>query len=269
MDLTWWQILLGAVIGLLILTILVVLHELGHAIVAKRNGVEVEEFGIGFPPRAKVLGKVKGTLVTLNWLPLGGFCKMKGESDDAKGKGTYGASSLAAKAKILLAGVGMNFLTACVIFTILAFWGIPKITPSQFYVQSDNHGEQGIVAIYGVTEGSPAAIAGLKEGDEIVSVAGQDVDMSTEVPKLTAEHAGEEIEIVIRRDGEEQAITANIAEEDNGSGRLGIQTGQKQSGTIKATWSAPLVGVVTSAQVLWSDCVGAVGYPSQFIPRHL
>ena len=248
MDLTWWQILLGAVIGLLILTILVVLHELGHAIVAKRNGVEVEEFGIGFPPRAKVLGKVKGTLVTLNWLPLGGFCKMKGESDDAKGKGTYGASSLAAKAKILLAGVGMNFLTACVIFTILAFWGIPKITPSQFYVQSDNQGEQGIVAIYGVTEGSPAAVAGLQEGDEIISVAGEDVDMSTEVPKLTAEHAGEEIEIVIRRDGEEQAITTNIAEEDNGSGRLGIQTGQKQSGTIKATWSAPLVGVVTSAQ---------------------
>ena len=125
------------------------------------------------------------------------------------------------------------------------------------------------MAIYGVTDGSPAAIAGLKEGDEIVSVAGQDVDMSTEVPKLTAEHAGEEIEIVIRRDGEEQAITANIAEEDNGSGRLGIQTGQKQSGTIKATWSAPLVGVVTSAQVLWSDRVGAVGYPSQFVPRHL
>ena len=184
MDLTWWQILLGAVIGLLILTILVVLHELGHAIVAKRNGVEVEEFGIGFPPRAKVLGKVKGTLVTLNWLPLGGFCKMKGESDDAKGKGTYGASSLAAKAKILLAGVGMNFLTACIIFTILAFWGIPKITPSQFYVQSDNHGEQGIVAIYGVTEGSPAAIAGLKEGDDI-EVKLLDIDPKTGKFKLS------------------------------------------------------------------------------------
>ena len=81
MDLTWWQILLGAIVGLLILTILVVLHELGHAIVAKRNGVIVEEFGVGFPPRAKVLGKVKGTLVTLNWLPIGGFCQMKDESD--------------------------------------------------------------------------------------------------------------------------------------------------------------------------------------------
>ena len=90
MDLSWWQILIGAIVGLLILTILVVVHELGHAITAKRNGVEVEEFGIGFPPRALTLGKVKGTLVTLNWLPLGGFCKMKGESDDAKGKGTYG-----------------------------------------------------------------------------------------------------------------------------------------------------------------------------------
>ena len=123
MDLTWWQILLGAVIGLLILTILVVLHELGHAIVAKRNGVEVEEFGIGFPPRAKVLGKVKGTLVTLNWLPLGGFCKMKGESDDANGKGTYGASSLAAKAKILLAGVGMELSDCLCYLHNLSFLG--------------------------------------------------------------------------------------------------------------------------------------------------
>ena len=228
MDLTWWQILLGAVVGLLILMVLVVLHELGHAIVAKRNGVEVEEFGVGFPPRAIVLGKVKGTLVTLNWLPLGGFCKMKGESDDATGKGTYGAASLWAKAKILLAGVTMNFLAACVIFTILAFWGVPQIMPNQFAIQSDNHGDKGIAAVYGVIDGSPAQQAGIKEGDEIVSVAGRDVSMSVEVPEIVADHAGEQIEIVVRRDGQEQTLNATIEQEDNGNGRLGVQTGQKQ-----------------------------------------
>lgn len=256
MDLTWWQILLGAVVGLLILMVLVVLHELGHAIVAKRNGVEVEEFGVGFPPRAKVLGKVKGTLVTLNWLPLGGFCKMKGESDDATGKGTYGAASLWAKAKILLAGVTMNFLAACVIFTILAFWGIPQIMPNQFAIQSDNHGDKGIAAVYGVVDGSPAQQAGIKEGDEIVSVAGQDVSMSVEVPEIVADHAGEQIEVVVRRDGQEQTLNATIDQEDNGSGRLGVQTSQKQSGTIKATWSAPLVGVVTAGQFFWLTISG-------------
>ena len=248
MDLTWWQILLGAIVGLLILTILVVLHELGHAIVAKRNGVIVEEFGVGFPPRAKVLGKVKGTLVTLNWLPIGGFCKMKGESDDASGKGTYGAASLAAKAKILLAGVGMNFLTACVLFTILAFIGIPKISPNQFYIQSDNHGDQGVVAIDSVVENLPADEAGLEKGDEIVAVAGQDVELSTQVPEITKQHAGETIEIEIKRGDQQRTVAATLKNDDNGSGRLGVATIQKQGGTIKATWSAPVVGVVNSVQ---------------------
>ena len=122
----WYMIVLGVIVGLILLMILVVIHELGHAIVAKRNGVEVEEFGVGFPPRAKILGKYKGTLITLNWLlPLGGFCKLKGESDDAKGKGTYGAASFWAKTKILFAGVFMNLIAAMVIFTLLALVGMP------------------------------------------------------------------------------------------------------------------------------------------------
>ena len=174
----------------------------------------------------------------------------------ATGKGTYGAASLWAKAKILLAGVTMNFLAACVIFTILAFWGIPQIMPNQFAIQSDNHGDKGIAAVYGVVDGSPAQQAGIKEGDEIVSVAGQDVSMSVEVPEIVADHAGEQIEIVVRRDGQEQTLNATIGQEDNGSGRLGVQTGQKQSGTIKATWSAPLVGVVTAGQFFWLTISG-------------
>lgn len=257
MDLSWWQILLGAIVGLLILTVLVVIHELGHAITAKRNGVEVEEFGIGFPPRALTLGKVKGTLVTLNWLPLGGFCKMKGESDDAKGKGTYGAASLWAKTKILLAGVTMNFLAACVIFTVLAFWGIPQIIPNQFAIQSDNQGDVGIASVYDVVKDSPADKAGLQKGDEIVSINGEQVALSSQVPEITARHAGETVEIVVRRSCCEMAkLSADIAKEDNGNGRLGIQTQQKQGGTIKATWSAPIVGIANTAQFFWLTIEG-------------
>ncbi|MDO4271442.1 MAG: M50 family metallopeptidase, partial [Candidatus Saccharibacteria bacterium] len=256
MGLTWWQILLGAVVGLLILMVLVIIHELGHAILAKRNGVEVEEFGIGFPPRALVLGKVKGTLVTLNWLPLGGSCKMKGESDDAKGKGTYGAASLWAKAKILLAGVTWNFITACVLFTILAFWGIPKIASNQFAIASDNHGEKGTVSIYSVVKDSPADKAGLRKGDELVSVAGTDVELSSEVPKLTKQHADETVDIVINRDGQSQTVAADIKSNDDGQGRLGITTEQKTSGTVKATWSAPIVGIVSALQFFWLTLCG-------------
>src|SRR5680860_1191041 len=99
---------------------LVVVHEFGHFIAARRNGIEVEEFGIGFPPRAMVLTKKKGTTFTLNWLPLGGFVKLKGEHDADTQKGSFGAASLLAKVKVMVAGVGMNLATAFVLFTILA-----------------------------------------------------------------------------------------------------------------------------------------------------
>src|SRR4051812_32155864 len=95
---------------------LVIVHELGHFVSARRNGIEVEEFGLGFPPRANTLGKRHGTLYTLNWLPLGGFVKLKGEHDADKSKGSFGAASIWAKSKVLLAGVVMNFFIAYVLF---------------------------------------------------------------------------------------------------------------------------------------------------------
>lgn len=257
---TWWQIVIGVIVGLLILTILVVLHELGHAITAKRNGVEVEEFGVGFPPRAKSFGvakkgPLKGTLVTLNWLPIGGFCKMHGESDNDKRKGTYGAASLWAKTKILLAGVTANFLTACVIFTILAFFGIPVIAKGQFAIASDNHGEKGVVDVYSVVKDSPADKAGLKKGDIIEQIDGQAITMSTEVPEITKAKAGQTIEIQYTHGDKSNAVSVKLPKEDTGKGRLGITTEQKVSATIKTTWSAPLVGIVNAAQFFWLTLV--------------
>ena len=106
------MLLMGILTGLIVLVVLIVVHELGHAIVARRNGVVVEEFGIGFPPKAWGKKLKNGVLFTLNWLPLGGFVRLKGEHDAAKGKGTYGAASFWQKTKILLAGVVMNWLAS-------------------------------------------------------------------------------------------------------------------------------------------------------------
>ncbi len=125
------------ILGIVLFIVLIVVHELGHAIVARRNGVVVEEFGIGFPPRAWAKKLKNGILFTLNWLPLGGFVKLKGESDDDRRKGSFGAASLWVKAKILFAGVAMNWLTAIVLFTGLALAGLPRILPNQFTVESD------------------------------------------------------------------------------------------------------------------------------------
>src|SRR5690606_35259252 len=111
------ETVIGVVTGLLILVFLVVLHELGHAIVARRNGVVVEEFGIGFPPRAWKRKLKNGILFTLNWLPLGGFVKLQGEYDSADKKGDYGAASFWQKTKIILAGVLINWLIAAILLS--------------------------------------------------------------------------------------------------------------------------------------------------------
>ncbi len=259
MNLAWWQIAVGAVVGLIILTVIVVIHELGHAITARRNGVEVEEFGIGFPPRAILLGTYKGTKVTLNWLPLGGFCKMKGESDDATDKGSYGAASLWAKTKILLAGVWLNFWTAVVIFTILIWFGMPKLLPDQFYVREDNHGSNGVVQIVKVMPNSVAEHSGFRAGDTIVRIGQTRIEASSEVPKLVRDH-DKKLDLTVRRDGREQLIQAQFAARGE---MLGISTKNAKAAEIKATWSAPLVALIDTLQLMWQTLMGIVGMLGQ------
>jgi len=258
LDLAWWQVVLGVIVGLLLLMILVIIHELGHAWAAVRNGVKVEEFGLGLPPRAKILGKYKGTLITLNWLlPLGGFCQMRGETDSASEKGSYGAASFWAKTKILFAGVFMNLVTAMLIFTVLAWVGMPKIFPSQFAIAGDNSGQRGTVQIDVVVENSPAEKAGLEEGDIITKVAGTAIEFDTQVPNLTESNAGKRIDIEYQRDGESHTTSAVLNKNRSADqGYLGIAPQQKDHATIKATWSAPIVGITNTFQFIGATFVG-------------
>jgi regulator of sigma E protease len=115
------------IFGIFLFAGLVLVHEFGHFIAARRNGVEVEEFGLGFPPRALSRKTKSGMILSLNWLPLGGFVKLKGEHDADKSKGSFGAASLAAKSRILLAGVTMNALVGILLLTALAVIGMPKL----------------------------------------------------------------------------------------------------------------------------------------------
>ena len=279
----WWQIALGAIVGLIALMILIIIHEIGHAWAARRNGVKVEEFGIGFPPRAKILGKYKGILVTLNWLPLGGFCKMKGDDDFASLKGkelkdrkkksrdgnSFDSASFWVKTKILFAGVFMNFLAACVIMTILAWVGLPKVFPNQFAIESDNRGQEGVVAIAGVIEGSPAEEIGLQEEDEILSLSRADdvesdattITEAYQVSRFTRQHAGQATAVEISRDGEITTYFVVLNDEESAQefGFLGVQTRQAQSPTIRATWSAPIIGVANTSQFIWHTITGIGG----------
>ncbi len=247
------ELVLEIALGLIILVFLVVVHELGHAIVAKRNGVVVEEFGIGFPPRAWSRKLKNGVLFSLNWLPLGGFVKLQGEHDAANHKGDYGAATFWQKTKILLAGVIINWVTAAVLLTLLAVTGLPKILPNQFVVASDTTSIKQAVEITALTPGYPAEKAGLKLGDKILRFNGNEVPTTQSLIDQTKANRSKTVEIVYSRGGVES--TAEVTLRGDASGPV-FGAGLDQRELTKATWSAPIVGVVTTGQFTWATLQG-------------
>lgn len=248
MNLVW-----GIVIGVIALTILVVLHELGHALVARRNGVRVEEFGIGFPPAAykkkvkkSFLGK--NVVYSVNWLPLGGFVKLQGEHDDDKKPGDYGAATFWQKTKILLAGVAMNWLTAAVLLMILAWFGLPQLVPHQFTVAGDTHVVYNPVVLASVEKDLPAESAGLKSGDAVISVNGEKIETSAQLSEAAASHKGEMVRVAYKRDGAERV--AHVALRNTNDDKRGyLGAGLSQERFTQSTWSAPIVGIGVTAQL--------------------
>lgn len=255
------MIIWGVLLGLFVLVLLVVLHELGHAIVAKRNGVKVEEFGIGFPPAAKKW-KVKQSFLgkdvtfSLNWLPLGGFVRLKGEYDSAKGEGTYGGSTFWVKTKILLAGVVMNWITAIVLFMALAVIGMPKVLPNQVQLPFDTDVRRSPVTIAKITPNSPADKIGLKVNDELIKINGQSLTEAEKLPVITKQSSGKKVRVEYRRDGKESSVDVQLNDEKSakGSGYLGVIPGQTEK--MYSTWSAPIVGVATTGQLSYETIKG-------------
>ena len=255
------MIIWGVLLGLFVLILLVVLHELGHAIVAKRNGVKVEEFGVGFPPAAKKW-KVKRSFLgedvtfSLNWLPLGGFVRLKGEYDSAKGEGTYGGSTFWVKTKILLAGVIMNWITAIVLFTILAIIGMPKVLSNQVQLPFDTEVRRSPVTIAKITPNSPADKIGLKVNDELIKINGQPLTEAEKLPVITKQSSGKKVRVEYRRDGKESSVDVQLNDEKSakGSGYLGVIPGQAEK--MYSTWSAPIMGVATTGQLSYETVKG-------------
>lgn len=268
------NIVFGVIIGLVILMLLVVAHEFGHFMMARRNGVKVNEFGIGFPPRmiawtkkeVEINGekrlkwiripkeewkdKQDGLVFSLNWLPIGGFCSMDGESAADKRKGTFGASSFWAKTKILFGGVAMNWLVAFVILTILAFTGMPQFLENQFYLSNDAEVvevERGVI-VKEVLDDSPAAKAGFEREDKIIKVGDTEVKTSEEVVNFGKEHAGKEVKYTIKRGDQTQELAVKL----NGSDEkysLGVSMATYGQSLIRSTWSAPIVGAGLTLQL--------------------
>ena len=172
---------------LLVFSLLVFVHELGHFTVAKLTGIRVEEFGLGYPPRLLTIARRGDTEYTLNAIPFGGFVRMLGEEDPSH-PASFASKSKLVRATDLLAGPLMNVVLAFLLLIGVGLLGfdIPI----------------GSVAIIGVAPGSPAAEAGLQEGDTILSIDGLTVRNTYELSRYTRERLGEEVTLSVKR-GEE------------------------------------------------------------------
>ncbi|HSX35564.1 MAG TPA: M50 family metallopeptidase [Patescibacteria group bacterium] len=240
------------VLGLLLFVGLVVVHEFGHFIVARRNGVDVEEFGIGFPPRAYSRKTKKGFLFTINWLPIGGFVRLKGENDASTEPHSFGAATLGVKAKIMLAGVALNLLAALVIFTALAWVGMPQLLDNQFSVKSDTHVVHRSVLIGFVEPGSPAEKAHLQARDQLISIGlpnqqAKTVQSANDLPNITKQYGGQIVQVNYKRGSQTEQVTVHLRtpKEAKDQGALGIAPADYT--LTRATWSAP----VQAAGVAW------------------
>lgn len=261
------------ILGLILFIGLVVLHELGHFWVARRNGVDVEEFGIFFPPALYRRKTKKGWDFTINLLPLGGFVKLKGEYDSDTRPHSFGAATTWVKAKIMLAGVAVNLVTALVMFMVLALVGMPKIIDNQFTVPSDTKIVSQSTFVSYVEPQSPADKARLQSGDKLLTISGEDKKVVTipgaDLSAVTKSLAGQDVVILFERDGAQKTVKTTLLSEDivaksQGTnapkGYLGISPLEQV--VQRSTWSAPIVAVGLAGQFTYLTLQG-IGHALQ------
>src|SRR5437763_7896540 len=184
-------------------------HELGHFIVAKKSGIVVEEFAVGFPPR--LLSRIAGGVrYSLNLVPLGAYVKMLGEADPAA-PGSFASQRKLVRAAVLVAGSGMNFLVAVVAFSLAYGTGWPDASASP-------------PEIGAIAPGSPAESAGIQSGDVVRQVNGSDMATIQDFQREIQQHLGQPMELRLDRGG--QTIDLSVtprAQPPEGQGALGVQ----------------------------------------------
>ncbi|MDD5606360.1 MAG: M50 family metallopeptidase [Candidatus Pacebacteria bacterium] len=233
--------ILGILIVFFSIILLIVIHELGHFLLAKKFGVRVEEFGIGIPPR--IYGKKIGeTIYSLNWLPIGAFVKIYGEEEKIKDPRSFSEKPIWQRFFIIAAGVINFWLVAFILLTFMAKTGMPGVIEDQ-----DIKAENPKVQIIYIQENSPAQLSGLKTEDTIKKIQDQEINKVIDVQEKTKQYLGQEVSLLIERQGELINTLVFLRESDE-EGALGV--GLVRTGIKKYSWyQAPVHGFSMTAKV--------------------
>lgn len=250
---------IGVLLSVLAFGVLIISHEFGHFLLAKLNGICVEEFSVGMGPRL-LSWQGKETRYSLKAVPFGGSCMMLGEDEDCKDPRAFGSQGVWARISVLVAGPFFNFILAFVLaMIVLGSMGI----------------DQPILT--GVADGYPAQAAGMEAGDRIVKLNDETIHVYRDVSLYLALHPGEKLDVVYERDGEkrEAVIEPKYSEQYN-SYMMGIEVagGREKlgiAGTIKYSFYEVVYWIrytfislkmMVSGQVGVKDVSGPVGMVS-------
>ena len=264
--------MITVLIFLLVLGVLVFVHEMGHFLVARRNGIKADEFGFGFPPRLagfvwddekKKHRLVRGneevvsphTVYSLNWIPLGGFVKIKGEDGEQKDADSFAVKSAWIRIKVLAAGVTMNFILAWVLISVVLIAGFPQqVDPSA----ANGSGER-TIQISEVLPNTPAESMGLRFGDKIVKIGEIDATSVSQVQEYIASHKGQSVALHIVRGDEALTLSGTPRiEYPKNEGSLGIGLGETEM--ISYPWYQALwEGAVTTYRLTAAMLDGIFG----------
>ncbi|MHB8710544.1 MAG: M50 family metallopeptidase [Minisyncoccota bacterium] len=203
---------MNILIFIVVIVALIVVHEFGHFVAAKLSGMRVDEFGLGYPPRALTIGKIGETEYTLNWLPFGGFVKIYGEDGGEGDPRAFSARPRILQAFVLVAGIAMNLLFAYVLITGALVAGTPRaLSDSELAHARDTQ-----LVVANVISGTPAARAGLLPGDSVISAKDTRGEWRAADPTsfsaFVAASGGSAITLDVKRGGSEQTITATPSE---------------------------------------------------------
>ncbi len=261
--LTWIVTNIPFILGFfLVLIFLVVIHEFGHFFVAKWFGIKVLEFGFGIPPKA--WGKKVGeTLVSINWLPLGGFVRLLGEDESdpevLNNKRSFAAQHVWKRIAVVVAGIFINIL-----FAWLIFWGILLSTgfKDQFPLLNDfkfigvEQRNEDLIFVSGVQKDTPADTAGFKPGDRISKINDQNINSVEQVQKLIAQSAGKQLSVTLSDQSNRNQRSLEVTPRENppqGQGPLGIGLDSQKVAYIEYTkpWQKLLSGPLHGINYAW------------------
>lgn len=202
---------MSTILALVIFSVLVIVHELGHFLLAKYNGITVTEFSVGMGPRllSHVWG---GTRYSLKILPFGGSCMMVGEEEESDEEGSFGSKSVWARIAVVAAGPAFNILFAFLLSVII----VSNLGYDDTFVN--------------VSPGYPAEQAGMRDGDEIVGIGGSRVYLYREVSLYNSVHQGMPAEVTYKRDGQTYTVYLEPVKDESGFYRFGFI---KESGRTK------------------------------------